>query len=124
MLKLKELLQSLCKERKEFQSQTQSLVSHDVKINTIEKQMQRWRLTLKGDHLTVKDIMEAETAIIQFSQKQTSCEEVKSLQKGEKVKRSSPILKLDPLLQDGILRVGGRLHHSALPEHKASSYHS
>ncbi len=38
-----------------------------------------------------------------------------TLQKGVKLKRSSHFVKLDPIMQDGILRVGGRLHRSALP---------
>ncbi|KAJ8352164.1 hypothetical protein SKAU_G00236400 [Synaphobranchus kaupii] len=83
MLKLKELLQKACKARKEFQLRIQPSASHDVKIDTVEKQMQRWRSALKGDHLTVKDIMEAETVIIQLSQRQTFCEEVKALQKAK-----------------------------------------
>lgn len=32
------------------------------------------------------------------------------------MRRSSPIYKLDPILQDGTLRVGGRLCKSAMPE--------
>lgn len=32
-----------------------------------------------------------------------------------KLKKSSHIIKLDPVVQGGILRVGGRLHQSALP---------
>lgn len=33
------------------------------------------------------------------------------------VKRSSHLFKLDPILQDGVLRVGGRLSKSAMPEY-------
>ena len=32
------------------------------------------------------------------------------------VKKSSPLSKLDPILQDGLLRVGGRLRHAVIPE--------
>ncbi|XP_055012690.1 uncharacterized protein LOC129409784 [Boleophthalmus pectinirostris] len=115
MLRLKELLRSLCERRKMFESQAQP--SQDVKTKTVEKHMQKWRSSLKGTYLTVKDIRRAEAAIIQFCQSQTFHEELCALQKGEKIKRSSSIVKLDPFLQDGVLRVGGRLHHAALPEH-------
>lgn len=32
------------------------------------------------------------------------------------VKKSSDIYKLDPVLKDGLLRIGGRLSRAALPE--------
>ncbi|KAL7870792.1 hypothetical protein SRHO_G00082890 [Serrasalmus rhombeus] len=117
MLRLKELLRNRCERRKVFESQTQSPVSQDVKPKIVEDHMQKWKSGLKGTHPTVKDIRRAETAIIQFSQRQTFHEELCALQKGDKIRRSSFIVKLDPFLQDGVLRVGGRLHHAALPEH-------
>ncbi|KAK0147980.1 hypothetical protein N1851_012347 [Merluccius polli] len=117
MLRLKELLRSLCVTRKTFESQAQFSESQDVKIKTVVNHMQKWRSTLKGTHLTVKDVRRAETVIIQFSQSHTFHEELRALQKGEKIKGSTSIMKLDPFLQDGVLRVGGRLHQAALPEH-------
>lgn len=114
MLRLKELLRGLCEKRKAFESQVQSVVNPDAKV---KDNMQKWRSTLKGTYLTVKDVRQAETAIIRFSQGPTFHEELCALQKGEKVKRSSSIMKLDPFLQDGVIRVGGRLHRAALPEH-------
>ena len=117
MLRLKELLRSLCVTRKTFESQAQSSESQDVKIETVENHMQKCRSILKGTCLSVKDIRRAETVIIQFSQSYTFREQLRALQKGEKIKRSSSIMKLDPFLQDGVLRVGGRLHRAALPEH-------
>ena len=43
-------------------------------------------------------------------------EEVKTLQQGKVVKRSSALYKLSPVLQDQILSVGVRLSKSAMPE--------
>lgn len=117
MLRLKELLTNLCERRKIFESQTQSQDSQDVKPKSVDNHMQKWKSGLKGTHLTVNDTRRAETAIIQFSQRQTFHEELCALQKGDKIKRSSFIVRLDPFLQDGVLRVGGRLHQAALPEH-------
>lgn len=117
MLRLKELLRSLCETRKMFESQAQSSESQDVRIKTVEDQMQKWRSTLKGTHLTVKDVRSPETVIIQFSQRQTFHEDLCALQNCERIKKSSSFMKLDPFLQNGYLRVGRRLHQAALPEH-------
>ncbi|XP_038133532.1 uncharacterized protein LOC119778397 [Cyprinodon tularosa] len=117
MLRLKELLRNLCEQRKIFKSQTQSQGNQTVKPKIVDDHMQKWKSGLKGTHLTVEDIRRSETAIIQFSQRQTFHKELCALQKGDKVKRSSFIVRLDPFLQDGVLRVGGRLHQAALPEH-------
>lgn len=43
-------------------------------------------------------------------------DEISSLQKGESVKRNSCLYKLDPMLENGLLRVGGRLSRAAMPE--------
>lgn len=66
--------------------------------------------------LTVQDIKMAEAEIIKFCQAQSFQDEISSLQMGNCVRRSSPVYKLDPTLQEGTLRVGGRLCNSAMPE--------
>ncbi|XP_037631889.1 uncharacterized protein LOC119491753 [Sebastes umbrosus] len=71
---------------------------------------------MKGSLLTAEDVAMGEIEIIKFCQSQGFGDELISLQKGDKLKGSSHIVKLDPVLQNGILRVGGRLHQSALPE--------
>lgn len=38
------------------------------------------------------------------------------MRKNIPVERKSQLYKLDPVLQDGILRVGGRLNRAAMPE--------
>lgn len=88
MLRYKRWLLSRCKKREELQTQP---------------------------HLTVEDLNEAELAIIQFSQKRCFSEEIKSLEKGESVKINSRLRALCPTLEDGILRVGGRLSRSSMP---------
>ncbi len=66
--------------------------------------------------LSVQDMEDAEVAIIRFCQKQGYLQEITCFQKGMKnVGRSSPIYKLDPVLDNGILRVGGRLSKMAMP---------
>ena len=54
----------------------------------------------------------AELEIIRFSRQQ----KFSALCKGDRLKKGSHVCKLNPILQDGILRVGGQLHKSAMPE--------
>lgn len=64
--------------------------------------------------LTLKDLEEAEKCIIKRIQKRRFPDEFKDLEAGRPVKLSSPLARLDPVLQDGILRASGRLKHSSL----------
>ncbi|KAL7825869.1 hypothetical protein SRHO_G00336070 [Serrasalmus rhombeus] len=66
--------------------------------------------------LSVQDIEEAEEAIVKFCQSQGFPQEMASLHNGKSVDRKSSIFKLDPVLDRGILRVGGRLSKMAMPE--------
>lgn len=53
--------------------------------------------------------------IIKFCQQRSFPEEIIALKMGSMVKRSSHLHKLSPVLQDGVLRVGGRLSRLAMP---------
>ena len=78
--------------------------------------MEKYRTTKEKKPLTLEDMVAAESILIQFSQRQQYREDIKALQKGKQVSRTSQLLKLDQILQDGTLRVGGRLNKSAMPE--------
>ena len=69
-----------------------------------------------GSRLSVEDIGKAEESLVSYVQQQSFRDELNSLQKNIPVKRNSRIYKLDPILQNGLLRVGGRLSKSAMPE--------
>jgi len=71
---------------------------------------------LCSGYLSLEEIQEAEIEIIMFCQKKRFSEEFACLQKGESVKRNSHVYKLNPILEDGVLRVGGRLSKAAMPE--------
>ncbi|KAK0144648.1 hypothetical protein N1851_016990 [Merluccius polli] len=59
----------------------------------------------------------AEGAIIRYCQRQRFGEEMSALSSGKvSVSRHSPIYRLNPCLEDGFLRVGGRLSRGAMPE--------
>ncbi|KAL2083621.1 hypothetical protein ACEWY4_021394 [Coilia grayii] len=69
--------------------------------------------------VTVEDLKMAERAILLYVQKQCFPEEIGMLQKGAScVKKQSNIYRLDPVLDDGILRVGGRLSRTSMPEER------
>ena len=68
-------------------------------------------------HLTVKDLADAERAVVMYSQNQAFYNELSTLQlTPPRVSNSSKLCRLDPVLDEGLLRVGGRLHRSAMPE--------
>lgn len=61
--------------------------------------------------LALADLKLAQTAIEQLCQAHSFPEEVVSLQsESQSVERQSSIFKLDPKLDQGILRVGGKLN--------------
>ncbi|KAL7878212.1 hypothetical protein SRHO_G00048550 [Serrasalmus rhombeus] len=72
--------------------------------------------TAIGEYLTIKDIAEAERVIIAYVQRQAFSAEIASLELiPPRLHRSSNLCRLDPVLDKGIMRVGGRLHKSAMP---------
>lgn len=72
-----------------------------------------------GAHkLTLDDLTNAETAIVCFCQSQGFPDEISMLKNHQNVniKKQSSIFKLDPILDQEVLRVGGRLSKVAMPE--------
>lgn len=66
--------------------------------------------------LTPDDLSEAETSILRFTQQETFHDEIAVLSSGKCEVKESILYKLDPILEDGLLRVGGRLSKAAMPE--------
>lgn len=66
-------------------------------------------------HSTADDISTAEEAIVRFVQRKYFGDDTTTLSTGT-VKKSSHLYKLDPVITDRVVRVGGRLSKSALPE--------
>ena len=65
--------------------------------------------------LNVQDILEAEILILNHLQACAYPEEILCLKQDKPLKRSSSLYKLNPFLEDGLLRVGGRIEHAPLP---------
>ncbi len=73
--------------------------------------------TTREQTLSAEDLMEAELAIICYCQQQRFSEEITALSSGKDVvSKQSAIYKLDPWLDNGLLRVGGWLTWGSLPE--------
>lgn len=66
--------------------------------------------------LSLEELARAETELIQQSQVHEFLEEICALQERAQTKKKSQLYRLDPMLQDGILRVGGRLNKTAMPQ--------
>lgn len=118
ILRFKETLRHLSKKRKETVLKVQQSENEPEKVETfVQQQMITFRRKLEKKMLTVEDLSNAETELIKFSQRQAYAAEIKALQHGStQVGRTSSISRLDPYLQDGVLRVGGRLNRLKMPE--------
>lgn len=64
--------------------------------------------------LTRSKINDAESEVIKFDQSRAFAEERRAIEKGDCVKKSSVLANLDPILVNGLLRVGGRLSRAPL----------
>ncbi|XP_074653621.1 uncharacterized protein LOC141907778 [Tubulanus polymorphus] len=62
-----------------------------------------------ADPITVRELRQAEKAVLSYVQQLYYSEELA----GGKIKKSSSIIKLDPIMIDGLLCVGGRLRRSS-----------
>ena len=111
-LKLKKSLMLRVKE-KDFPSYQVTTRSHSQKVSP---KLKVFSTKPSGQLLTVEDLSQAERSVISYVQRQAFPAEIRTLQMTPpQVKRSSKICRLDPVLDEGILRVGGRLHKSAMP---------
>lgn len=116
LLRVKRTLIHLKEKRKELQhSIRQTETDPDKQEVFVQKSMDNYRSVMEKKTLTLDELMDAETKIIRHSQNQWFHEEVKALQNKLPVKRNSQLYKLDPVLHEDILRVGGRLSSSAMP---------
>lgn len=85
--------------------------------NKVEKEMKKFRATLGGQTLSLEDFNAAKKAIIQYCQMEKFSNEIGTLKLGTSgVKKGSHIYKLDPVLKNGLLRVGRRLSKASVPD--------
>ncbi|XP_037387155.1 uncharacterized protein LOC119261637 isoform X1 [Pygocentrus nattereri] len=98
-------------------SSWKSLVRAIKSLIHVAKSFSKALSACKGWHscnlASTTEILQAKTAIIQCVQTETYKEEIESLKKGKDISRS-PLGKLDPFVDGGLLRVGGRLRAADL----------
>lgn len=68
------------------------------------------------DVVTIKERESAAKVLISLVQQQSFGKEIKTFKMGHSLPNSSPLFRLDPILREGILRVGGRLKQASLSE--------
>ncbi|KAI2646661.1 NEDD4 family-interacting protein 2 [Labeo rohita] len=113
ILKLKRALLKLCKKRKELQFAS----ANGAQLLNVTKEMQAFKDSLGNQKLSLKNLTEAETAIVAFCQQERFPDEIAALtSKNPVIPRSSSIYRMDPVLDGGLLHVGGRLSKAAIPE--------
>ncbi|VDI07765.1 Hypothetical predicted protein [Mytilus galloprovincialis] len=66
--------------------------------------------------ISLQDLKDAEHSILVYVQRQEFTDEINTLSGNKTVKATSNIRKLDPVLDGDLLRVGGRLIESKMPE--------
>lgn len=116
MLRFRDVLLTLSQRRKLLKDSESIGQDRGGQGKDLHAQMQRERLSLRGQSLTPGDLERAEGAIIRLYQQGRFPDEIATLRDGGSVKRNSDLYKLDPVLEDGLLRVGGRLSRAAMPE--------
>ncbi|KAL0177328.1 hypothetical protein M9458_026222, partial [Cirrhinus mrigala] len=108
LIRVKVTLVNLSKKRKEINEQYKDQ-------ERVNKELTRYKMSLKQTYLTLDDLRQAELDIVRHCQQQKFQEEISALQRKEPVKKGSRICRLNPQLQEGILRVGGRLSRASMP---------
>lgn len=113
MLRLKRLLLYRSRKRKQASGVLTQLQPDNIHQRDLPQKETGNLETQENSALTVEELANAEMEIICFCQKKRFADEISSLRKGMNVKRTSHI---PPILENGILRVGGRLSRAAMPE--------
>lgn len=118
LLKVRTTLLHLTWKRKEIETAISSFEKDPSKLKEkIDKEMQVFKATFRGQCLCPEDLLQAKSTVISFSQRQRFEEKLSVLEAGKNwVKRSSHLYKLDRVLNNALLRVGGRLNRLVMPE--------
>lgn len=106
MTKLREGLWKLKEESEHFSKIIQKNENDPEKQKfRLQVHMEKFKSAMERKALALEDLEAAKSEIVRFT-----------LQKGGHLSCGSQLFKLDPDLRDGMLRVGGRLNTSGLPE--------
>lgn len=112
-------LKAILLEKRCLRKQAEAVTADNLKLtkpaSSIGATMQIAKITSWNHTQTVDELLGAEVAIVRYSQQVRFREEIAALtfNKATVSRQSS---RLDPVLNDGLLRVGGRLSKAAMPE--------
>ena len=91
----------------------QSVIAHCFKFfNNLKNKDKK---TIKTERLSQTELNAASEVIIKITQNETFPKELRALSRNELVDTKSPLFRLNPVLDHGIIRVGGRLIHANIP---------
>ena len=82
-------------------------------IHRVMNKLRDKNCLIRSPQLTLSELETAERIVIKHIQSDGYAEEIKSLEAGQQVRLSSSIASLDPKLEEGLLRVGGRLKQAS-----------
>lgn len=117
LVKFKNTLKLLSQRRKEFLSTLEEKsLDHGRNKRELERKMAEVKASLRVSPPSLHDVWEAELEIVRISQRTAFSNEIAMLEQGKLVSKSSPLYRLSPVLQDNIVRVGGRLNRAVMPE--------
>ncbi|XP_056588276.1 uncharacterized protein LOC130408847 [Triplophysa dalaica] len=115
-LKFKTSLLSLVRHRKLLRKTLSELDQSAEQLEReLQVRMEEVRAQVPMGVLSVEDMVVAESDIIRFCQKIRFPEELANLKKGECVRKTSHLYKLNPILDGDLIRIGGRLSRAAMP---------
>jgi len=86
----------------------------NLAIRVIARVLRFTHSKAKGLILTVKEINDASLRVIRLAQETAFSNEIYAMERKQEVSRSSPLYNLNPYMEDGVLRVGGRLSNATL----------
>ncbi|KAK7944331.1 hypothetical protein WMY93_000059 [Mugilogobius chulae] len=116
ILRIKDWLLSCVRKRRQLHNAlAMSELDQEQRKSLVNQEMAKFKKITMDSNLTVVDLEKAELAIVKHCQRNIFPEELSCLEKQQPIKPSSHIRKLCPQLQDGVLRVGGRLCRLAMP---------
>lgn len=111
--KLGDSLLALSAKRKQLSTE----VTTRSRQQNAASQLQAFKLKLGGQCISLGDLERAEKAVLSFTQRKAfpdECEKLATMPPC--VPKRSKIYRLDPILKDGLLKVGGRLSRAAMSE--------
>lgn len=116
ILRLKGILLALSKKRKQLKETLDYTESNQPLKVIIDENTRKLQSSMCKGYLLVDELDKIEMEIVCFSQRTRFPEELTSLQRGEEVKRSSPLYSLKPILEAGVIRMYGPLNNAVMPE--------